>query len=144
MNRIKNYWAHRHGSFLYQSSSYIQNSLIRPTCTFFSKRVHMLAFEARQLNSQCSLSRCFDDGRERKGTRRGWFIPGGVRRGRNRSRRTRRRRQRREAQDEERMGVRARSAAEHEESLRDEVNVLRRCIASRTRGRGIKGPSSRQ
>ncbi|KYM76990.1 hypothetical protein ALC53_12600, partial [Atta colombica] len=77
-----------------------------------------------------SLSRCFDDGREhRKGTHRGWFIPGGVRRGRNRRR-----------EDE----VRVCSPTEHEASRRDEVNVLQRCIASRTRGKGVKGPSSRQ
>lgn len=40
--------------------------------------------------------------------------------------------------------VRVRSPTEHEASRRDEVNVLQRCIASRTRGKGVKGPSSRQ
>ncbi|KYM95677.1 hypothetical protein ALC62_13680 [Cyphomyrmex costatus] len=35
--------------------------------------------------------------------------------------------------------VRVRSPTEHEASRRDEVNVLQRCIASRTRGKGSKG-----
>lgn len=37
-------------------------------------------------------------------------------------------------------GPENRSAGEHAENRRAEVNVLRRCIASRTRGKGAKGP----